>query len=95
MKTFDFPYIASGIGLFLILVVMKGSEPGSDGATALPLLTLLIISEFAFIVTAIGAFIGLKHLWSAGIRPAYMIITALCILLSVRFMLLGIELWPL
>ena len=95
MKSSNFPYIASGLGLFLLLVVMKGSEPASDGATALPLLTLLIISEFSFIVTAVGAYIGLKHIRSVGIKPTYMIITVVCILLSVRFMLLGIELWPL
>ncbi len=95
MKSSNFPYIASVLGLFLLLVVMKGSEASSDSATALPLLTLLIISEFAFIVTAVGAYIGLKQIRSTGIRPAYLVITVVCILLSVRFLQLGIELWPL
>ena len=95
MKSFNFPFIASGMGLFLMLVVMRGSETDGAGVTALPLLTLLVISEFAFFVTAIGAFLGLKRIYAVGIKPVYAIITVLCILLSVRFMLLGIELWPL
>ena len=93
MKTFNFPYIALGIGMFLMLVVVKGSEAGSDGVKALPLLTLLFISEFAVIVTAVGAYIGIKNIQSVGIRPVYTFITILCVLLSVRFMALGIDLW--
>ena len=48
MKTFNFPYLALGLGLFLILIVIKGSEAGSDGVTPVPLLTLLVICEFGF-----------------------------------------------
>ena len=95
MKTVNLPYIALGLGLLLILVVTKGSETGSDGATALPLLTLLIISEFAFFITAAGVIFGVKHICSVGIKPVYTITIILCALLSVRFMLLGIDLWPL
>lgn len=63
MKSYNFPYIALGLGLFLMLVVMKGSEPGNEGNTNLPLLTLLFVSEFAFFVTAIGGYIGIKKCW--------------------------------
>lgn len=95
MKTYNFPYIALSLGLLLMLAVMKGSEIRGEGETALPVLTLLMISEFAFFVTAAGAYIGIRHSLSTGIKPVYTMITALCILLSVRFLFLGIDLWPL
>lgn len=95
MKTINFPYIAFGLCSFLLLLVMKGSETGNDGQTILPLLTLLVVSEFSFFVTAIGGYIGIKHSLVTSTKPIYMVITLLCILLSLRFMLLGIALWPL
>ena len=66
MKTINFPYIALALGLFLLLVVTRGSETDAEGLTALPLLTLLIVNECAFFLTAAGAFIGLKQLYSSG-----------------------------
>ena len=99
MKTINFPYLALALGLFLLMVVTKGSTTGSDGVTALPLLTLLIANECAFLLTAIGAFIGIKNLKSINfkfsLKPLYTITTVLCILLTIQFTLLGIKLWPL
>jgi len=95
MKSHNFPYIALGLGLLLMLVVMKGSEIRDVGMTALPVLTMLVISEFAFFVTAAGAYIGIKQTLAAGIKPVYVMISVLCLLLSVRFLFLGIDLWPL
>lgn len=95
MKKFNFPYLASGIGLFLMLVVIKGSQTVNSGGTTLPLLTLLAISEVGFFVTVIGAYIGIKQILSNGFKLINAAITIICALLSVRFMALGIELWPL
>lgn len=95
MKTINFPYIASALGIVIMLLVMKGGQPGADGSTAMPLLTLLVMSEFAFFVTAFGTYIGAKHLRATGIQPLYAVVTVFCALLSLRFMWLGIELWPL
>lgn len=98
MKTVNFPYIAVALGLFLMMVVINGSEVTSDGVTALPLLTLLIANECAFILTAVGAFIGIRYLKSIDFRfslkPLYTMTTILCILLTIQFALLGISLWP-
>ncbi len=98
MKTINFPYIAAALGLFLLLVVTKGSENGSDGVTALPLLTLLIINECAFFLTLAGTYIGLKNIrcndFNSRLKIFYAITTALCILLTIQFILLGIDLWP-
>jgi len=95
MKTINFPYIALGLCSFLLLVVMKGSEINSEGLTTLPLLTLLVVSEFSFFVTAIAVYIGSHNIKAAGIKSVYTLVTVLCLVLSINFMLLGIELWPL
>lgn len=86
MKTFNYSYIALGLSIVLMLAVITGSKTSSEGATTLPLLTLLVITEFAFIVTAIGVYVGTKHILSVGIKPAYLIATIICALLSVRFL---------
>ena len=95
MKRFDFPYIALGLGIFLMLVVIKGSQTDDSGSTLMPLLTLLAISEVAFFVTAIGAYIGVKRILSNGLTFINTTITAGCALLSAGFLILGIKLWPL
>ena len=95
MKTSNFPYIALGLGIILLLVVITGSKTSNEGAATIPLLTLLVISEFAFIVTAIGVYIGTRHILSTGIKAVYITVTIICAILSVRFLFLGIELWPL
>jgi hypothetical protein len=99
MKTINFPYLAMALSLFLLMVITRGSQAGSDGETALPLLTLLIINECAFFLSLAGAFIGLRYLKSIDfkikLKPLYSITTLLCILLTVQFTLLGIKLWPL
>ena len=99
MKTYNFPYLALALGLFLLLIVTRGSELDANGITALPLLTLLIINECAFFLTAAGIFIGLKQLKMTGFKltqnPLYTMTVTLCILLAIQFTLLGINLWPL
>jgi heme/copper-type cytochrome/quinol oxidase subunit 3 len=94
MKTHNFPFIASGLGLFLMLLVLNGSQAREDGATAIPLLTLLIVSEFAFFVTAIGGYLGIRHILANGIKPAYGLATLVCALLAILFLWMGIMLWP-
>ena len=99
MKTINFPYLALAMGLFLLLVVNRGSQTGSDGEMALPLLTLLIANECGFFLTAVGSFIGIRYLKSINFnfrqKPLYTMTTVLCVLLTIQFILLGIMLWPL
>ncbi len=94
MKKINFPYFALGLGLLIMLIVTKGVEARNEGVTVIPLLTMLVASEFAFFVTAIGGYIGFRHIKQTGIRPLYTGTTALCILLSIGFLLMGIALWP-
>jgi heme/copper-type cytochrome/quinol oxidase subunit 3 len=94
MNKNQFPFVALGIGLFMLLLVIKGSELGDDGTTIIPLLTLLIVSEFAFFVTAVGAYLGIRQIQANGIKPLNAVITLLCMVLAVGFLWLGIVLWP-
>ena len=99
MKTVNFPYLAAALGLFLLLVINGGSQLDSDGSTALPLLTLLIVNEGAFFLCIAGVFIGIKQIRTGAqkfsLMSTYTIVTILCALLSIIFALLGIKLWPL
>ncbi len=99
MKTINFPYLALALGVFLLLVVTIGSKTDADGITALPLLTLLIFSEGAFLLTAVGSYIGLKELYTYKFdfrkNPFYFMTTVICVLLTIQFIILGIKLWPL
>ena len=95
MKTINFPYIAAALGLLLLTVVMKGSGLDASGDTTMPLLTLLVVSEFCFFVNAIAVYIGIKQIKAVGFQAVYTITTLLCALLAARFLYLGIALWPL
>lgn len=99
IKTYNFPYIALVLGLLLLLLVTKGSQLDSNSETLLPLLTLLIANECAFILTAAGTFIGVKHIisnnFNVSSKAFYTITVVLCTLLSIQFLLLGFKLWPL
>jgi hypothetical protein len=94
MKKEKFPFIAFAMGLFFMLLVIKGSEARDNGVTLIPLLTLLVVSEFAFFVNAIGAYIGIKHTLATSIKPVYAVVTTACILLAISFSWMGITLWP-
>lgn len=94
MKPAYFPYIAIALGVVLLLAVIKGSQLSSQGETHLPLLTLLLMSEFSAIVTAIAAFLGFKQIRSGSYTPVYLLTTIACGLLSACFLYLGIKLWP-
>ena len=95
MKKIHFPYIAFGLGGLLMMFVIKGSELDADGQTLIPLLTLLIFNECAFILAAIGVYIGLTNYKQAENRRFYLLSTGGCALLAVLFLLQGIKLWPL
>ncbi len=94
MKTIHFPYIALPLGLVFMLIISVGSQIDSNGTTALPLLTMLVMNEFAFIANLIGGYIGIKHTFSVGPKLIYTTITIGCILMAARLLFLGMALWP-
>lgn len=95
IKTFKFPYIALALATIILFIVTYGSQLDDTGYTRMPLLTLLVMSEFAFFVSAIGCYIGISHSLKTEFKAIYTIATALCLLFAIRFTMLGITLWPL
>lgn len=95
MKAAHFPFIASTIGLIMLIAVTFGRTTNGDGTTSLPLLTLLLMSEFALIVSAIGVYTSYKEMKLNGRTLPYIVTAVLCSLLCVLFVVLGIKLWPL
>jgi len=93
MKPEAFTWIALSLGLAIAMVALPASAPDADGAAALPLLTLLFLSEFGFILTALGAGVGIRRLRAAGVRFALLAAVIGCAVLAVLFVWLGLSLW--
>ena len=60
----------------------------------MPLLTMLIVTEFGFFLTAIGAAIGINVLSKEGVRLSLLVTSVACILLAMGFLFLGLRMWP-
>ena len=95
MQNTHFSFIATALGLILLALLMKTAPETIDGPPKLPLLTMLIVSEFGFFVTAIGAFTAIKTQLAKGHNKYLLTSTICCILLSIKFLLTGISYWPL
>lgn len=90
----NFPIIAAALGFLLTLLVLKGSQPGENGNTIIPLLTLLLISEFGAILTAIGSYLGGRHFLATRTISNHTAATVLCVCFFVHFIVRGFQLWP-
>ena len=90
----SFPWLALGLGLTIavIMVVSGAVDPASK--PVLPLLTLLVMTEFGFFVTAIGAVQALRAGFAQGFGFVLFAVIAGCALLAVGFLWLGLTLWP-
>lgn len=95
MKKTSFPFVALGIGLALMALLLVAGSPGDETRRILPLLTLLIISEFGMFLTGIGAWLGIAAMRRTGFSPVTLSLTLACAVLSVVFLTLGIGYWPL
>lgn len=89
-----FPWIALGVGLLLALVLIKTGALPDGGEPVLPLLTELILAEFGFFLTAIGAGMAVRTLLSQGFTAALATAVTGCVLLAGGFLWLGLQLWP-
>lgn len=95
MNKNNFPFIAAAIGFILTIVLLKGSGVRADGKTTfLPLLTLLLMSEFGAILTAIGTYLGLKQFFSTKKLSVELLLTVFCAFLCLQFVVQGFALWP-
>ena len=93
MKRQVFPWIALSLGLLVMVTLLGAGALRPAEEYGLPLLTMLIVDEFGFFLTAIGAAIGINVMSKQGIRASLLITTLACILLAAGFVFLGLRLW--
>ena len=93
MSKANFPFVAATLGLLFAAVVGFGA-PGPGGEVRLPLLTLLLVAEVGFIVSLVGAGLGVQALRREGMRTSLMITVGLCAVLAIWLGLQGLALWP-
>jgi hypothetical protein len=94
MNNLPFPWLALGMGLLVAFGLLGSGALGPPESYQLPTLTLLIVNEFGFFVTAIGAGVGINTLLTSGRRPGLLMASIACGLLAAAFLYLGIQLWP-
>jgi len=94
MSKQQFPWIALGAGLIICLVLIWSVPQDGAGTTKLPLLGLLLMTEFGFAVTAIGAWLGGRRILGGPFRLSLVLVTIGCIALAVALLVIGITLWP-
>ena len=94
MNNISFPWLALGLGLIVAVGLGMSGVFSPEGTYKLPLLTMLIVNEFGFFVTAIGAGLGINALLAKGITPVLLGISIADALMAVMFLYLGIQLWP-
>ena len=66
MTNLSFPWLALGLGLLVAVGLAVSGAFSPEGTYKLPLLTMLIVNEFGFFVTAIGAGLGINALLKKG-----------------------------
>ena len=94
MNNISFPWLALGLGLIIAVVLMMSGVFSPEAAYKLPLLTMLVVNEFGFFVTAIGAGIGINTMLEKGMNLVMLGITVTDGLLAALFLYLGIQIWP-
>ena len=94
MGKMTFPWLAMGMGLLVAVGLVASGVLSPEANYELPLLTMMIVNEFGFFVTAIGAGIGINILLKNGMQPGLLVVTIACGLMAAGFLLLAIRLWP-
>ena len=94
MGNLSFPWLALGLGLLVAVGLLSSGVLSPDASYALPLLTLLIVNEFGFVVTAIGAGVGVNRLLKDGMQTPLLMVIIGDAMLAACFLFLAIRLWP-
>lgn len=91
MKKTNFPILASFVGAFLFLVLIKASTAGNGNA--FPLLTLLFMSELGVFVTGAGAVYGVKVQLDKGFNIKLFLSALVCTALAIALAIKGVAFW--
>jgi hypothetical protein len=94
MGKLGFPWLALGMGLLVAIGLLAAGVLSPEADYDLPLLTMLIVNEFGFFVTAIGAGVGINTLLKDGLQPTLLMVIVACAVMAAGFLYLAIKLWP-
>ena len=94
MNNFSFPWLALGLALLVGGGLFTAGAFAPDAAYRLPLLTMLVLAEFGFFVSAIGAGLGIKSLRDQGMNASLLGVSIADALFALLFLYLGIRMWP-
>jgi hypothetical protein len=94
MNKKNFPFIALALSLFLMGILYRTGAADAETELVLPLLTVLIISEFGIIISAIAVFLGGQTLIKNGFDIVLAVAVLICGMLGIEFLVVGIEHWP-
>lgn len=89
-----YPALALGLGLLFGLILFRFGALNPEAEHSLPLLTLLLVAEFGFLVTCVAAGIGVRDLIRRGARLATIVLLCGNLLLAAGFLRVGLALWP-
>jgi hypothetical protein len=87
-----FPWLAAGIGLLLALLLLQATGT-ARAEPLLPELMLLFMSEFGFLVTLAGAWIGGRSWLAQRDQWAMLLLSFACGVMALGFLYLGVVLW--
>ena len=93
MKSFPFHWLALAIGLIFGIVLIRSGAADPEGEHGLPLLTLLFMSELGFIVSAIGAGVGVSTYRKRRGDIFSLAVALACAALTAGFLIVGLALW--
>ena len=94
MGKLTFPLLALGLGLLVAAGLLMSGALSPGGNYELPLLTMLIVNEFGFFVTAIGAGVGINTLLKGDAPSSLLMVIIACAVMAAGFLYLAIKLWP-
>ncbi len=94
MTNFTYPQLAFGMGLLVAVGLLKSGALGPAEGYDLPMLTMLIVNEFGFFVTAIGAGVGINAMMGKRVSPSGLFFVITNAIMALLFLYLGIRLWP-
>jgi len=95
VKRQSFPLIALTLAAPLLGLLWIGGAADPEAGAMLPWLTLLIVSEFGLILSAVGAVLGVQHGRQQGWSAHRALIALGCALAAFAFLLQLIRWWPL
>jgi hypothetical protein len=94
MGNLSYPWLALGLGLLVGAGLLYTGVMSPNANYALPLLTMLIVNEFGFFVTAIGAGVGINMIFKDGMQTPLLMVVIGDAILAACFLYLAIRLWP-